>query len=60
MASQLIQASLQGRLFPLDRLQHFGDASQLGLHAGLGDDGLAPSVRHHRALVDHVKPVAQG
>ncbi len=47
-------------MFVLHILQHGGDFTQFGLHAGGGGYGLAAPVGHHRAPVNHVLTVGQG
>ena len=46
------------RLLPV-AVEHFGDRTHLGLHAGRGDHRAAGALRDGRALEDHVEPVAE-
>ena len=57
--AQLGQLPLERRLLLLGLGQHMGDLAHLRIHAGGGDDRLAPAVDHGAAHVAHIFPVAQ-
>ena len=57
--AQLLQLLLQGGLLIGGRSQCTGDFAHFGVHAGAGDDGLAPAIDHGGAHIAHIFPVAQ-
>ena len=57
--AQLIQTALQGGLLLLGLGQDAGDFAHFRIHAGIGDEGLAPSVDHGGAHIAQILPVSQ-
>ena len=60
LLAELVQRDLQGGLLLGGGLQQGSDLAHLGLHAGAGDQELAPAIGDETAGEDHVGAVAQG
>jgi hypothetical protein len=56
---ELVELARERRLLLLDRAEHARDLSDLGRHAGRGDDHLAAAARDGRVHVGHVDAVAE-